>query len=726
MGLSRLQSHPSLTARLLTCLWLFLLPTAFEAQTLATNVPLLLPSAIAFDSQGNLYIVETGNQVVRKVDTAGRISTVAGTGAQGYDGDGGPATSALLDSPQGVAVDSSNLYIADTHNHCVRKVDLARGVISTVAGGTVNSLLSRPISIALDSKGRLYVADAGSHQIRRVDLSSGIVTTVAGVGVQGYGGDGAQALSALLDSPQGLAIDTAGNLYLADTHNHRVRRIDTAGAITTVAGSGAFGYAGDSGAAVSARLALPQGLSVDPLGNVYLADSANHRVRLIDAKTGAITTIAGDGTQGFTEDGATPTSTPLDSPRAASISPNGRITVVDTGNARVRQISQGSLQTIAGLGAVVPPGLSIMGPASISYGSGSISATLVSGVDATGPITFVDNFAGSTSVVATVPLTSGLALLDTSQLPAGQHTITASYAGDSSHAAAQSAAFPLVITKAVTATILTVSTAGLVSATSVDAGLPVLLTAHVASATKGTPIGTILVSDGGTLLTAANASIAGDLVFSTSALGMGPHSLYAAYSGDSNFQPSTSPTALFTVNTPPAGAVDFTIAPTGAASRTIVSGASADFTFAVQVQGNLSSPVTLAATGLPDLATASFNPGSITPGSSSASFTMTIATPQTSLLDRIRMPGVFAFLLPLFALRGRRGRLVPKLFVAILICSPLLLVTGCGDRINRGVGGNGGAPTKSYDITVTGTVAGQGGTLIQHTAVVTLVLQAAK
>ena len=797
-----------------------LLPIAVGAQTLATSLPLLLPSAIAYDSQGNLYIAETANHVVRKVDPAGHITTVAGTGVQGYEGDNEAATSALLDSPQGIAVDAANLYIADTHNHRIREVDLASGIIRTIAGNSTagsagdnglaaSATLDRPVAIALDGEGDLFIADAASHRIRKIDAVTKNITTVAGAGTQGYEGDNAQAISALLDSPQGLAVDANGNLYLADTHNQRVRRIDAlTGTITTVAGNGVFGYAGDSSAAPSARLALPQGLSVDAAGNLYFADRANHRVRRVDAISGIITTVAGDGTQGFSGDGAAPASAALDNPRSTAVSPSGLVTIADSGNQRVRQITPSSLQTIAGLGTSVPSSLAITGPVEISYGSGHLTAMVTSQSDAMGVVSFIDSSAGGSAPVATVSLSSSAATLDTSSLSAGQHVITASYGGDLSHAAAQSAAFPLTvdplaltaivapaslrygeeipklsgslrgvlprdqssvaaafsvgvsdhpnagvypvaviltgpaagnytlsaapaltITKAGTATTLSATTSTLVSAANADAGQPVLITVHVVSATTGTPAGTIVLSDGGTLLTAGNATASGDLVFSTSALSSGPHSLVATYSGDANFLPSTSPVTLFTVSTPPPAAADFTLAPNDTATKTIVSGDSASFSFNVQTQGSLSSPITLSATGLPDLATVAFNPGNIPPGTTSATFTMTVTTPKTSAL-RVRGGGSIAFaalFVPLIVFFGKRsGRTVPQLLLVLLLSVATTLIAGCGDRVYKGDGNsNTTQPPKTYPITVTGTATDAAGNPVRHTATVTLVLQPA-
>ncbi|MEO8735533.1 MAG: NHL repeat-containing protein [Edaphobacter sp.] len=296
-----------------------------HSQTQATTLPLILPSAIAYDAAGNLYIAERGNHVIRKVDPAGLITTIAGTGTQGFSGDNGPATAARLDSPQGLVLDANNiLYIADTHNNRVRKLDLATGLITTIAGTTAgfsgdsgpatSAQLNLPTALALDANHNLYVADTQNHRIRKITAATGLIATVAGNGIQGFSGDNSAATSASIDSPAGLAVDAAGNLYLSDTHNHRIRKIAAAsGLITTIAGA-TPGFSGDSGPATAATLALPHGLSIDSAGNIYIADTANHRIRRIDAITGSITTIAGNGFQTFSGDNGLALAASLDSP----------------------------------------------------------------------------------------------------------------------------------------------------------------------------------------------------------------------------------------------------------------------------------------------------------------------------------------------------------------------------------------------------------------------------
>ncbi len=291
-----------------------LLAISAAAQTQATTVPLILPGGLAYDTSGNLYFAETGNHVVRRVTPAGIITTVAGTGTQGFAGDGGAATSALLDSPSSVALDAAgDLFIADAHNHRIRRVDAVSGIITTFA-----AQLDLPAALAIDAAQNLYFADQRRHVVQRIDHASGAMTTVAGTGTQGYAGDLGPATLAAIDSPSGLALDAAGNLYIADTHNQRIRRVDAvAGIITSVAGTGQPGFAGDASAATSAAIDLPRGLALDAAGNLFLVDSRNQRIRRIDAITGQIATIAGNGTQAFAGDQAAATAASLDTPRAS-------------------------------------------------------------------------------------------------------------------------------------------------------------------------------------------------------------------------------------------------------------------------------------------------------------------------------------------------------------------------------------------------------------------------
>ena len=448
--------------------------TSARAQTQATTLPLLIPSAAAFDAQGNLYFAETGNHVVRKVTAGGVITTVAGNGAQGFAGDNGPATAAELDSPAGVALDAAgDLYIADSHNQRVREVAAATGTITTIAGTGVAGYsgdggaataakLDLPTALALDATGNLYVADTGNHRVRRIAAGTGWITTVAGNGVEGYAGDGGAATAANLDSPNGLVLDAAGNLYIADTQNGRVRGVNsTTGVISTIAGTGAVGgnvqaFGGDNGAATAAGLALPRGLTLDGAGNLYFADSANHRIRRI-SPTGTITTVAGQGTEAFAGDNAAAFAASLDSPQSVAVSPAGQLTLVDTGNQRVRQLdaqTTPAIHTIAGLGTTTPGALTLSGPTVTAYGSGTVTATLATSTNATGSVTFLESSGGTQVALGAAGLNADTASFNTSALAAAAYNLSATYAGDASHAAAQSAVLamtvsPLGITAAV-------------------------------------------------------------------------------------------------------------------------------------------------------------------------------------------------------------------------------------------------------------------------------------
>ena len=318
------------------------------------------PSGVALDGDGNLYIADTDNNRLRRVDPSGTIATIAGTGERGYSGDGGPAVAAQLSLPTGVTVDAAgNLYIADRHNHRIRRVD-GFGTITTIAGNgregysgdggpAVAAQLNYPSDVAVDGNGNLYVTDRRNHRIRRID-DTGVITTIAGTGEESYGGDNGPAVAAQLDFPAAVVVDVAGNLYIVDSGNHRIRRVDSAGMITTIAGTGQLGYSGDGAPAVSAQMLFPTGIEVDVAGNLYIADTDNHRIRRVD-RSGTITTIAGTGEQGYSGDNGPAVEAQLAYPQRVAVDGNGNLYIADWGNNRIRRVdANGTITTIAGTG----------------------------------------------------------------------------------------------------------------------------------------------------------------------------------------------------------------------------------------------------------------------------------------------------------------------------------------------------------------------------------------
>ncbi len=323
----------------------------------ATSTALGFPSGLAVDLEGNLYIADQSNNSIRKVSATGIITTVAGTGTPGFSGDGGPATSAQINSPFGVAVDSAgNIYISDSGNNRIRKV--SGGVITTVAGNgsggfsgdngpATSAQLIGPNAVVVDIHGNLFFGDIGNRRVREV--SGGIITTVAGNGTYGFSGDGGPATSAALMSPTGIGVDSAGNVYIADSASNRIRKVSK-GVITTLAGNGSSGYSGDAGPAAGAVLQNPRSVAVSADGTIQIAD--NLRVRQISTD-GFITTIAGNGT-GFGGDNGPATSAQFDGTSGVAVDSNGNVYISDVNNNRVRKVTNGVVTSVAGTGTAFP------------------------------------------------------------------------------------------------------------------------------------------------------------------------------------------------------------------------------------------------------------------------------------------------------------------------------------------------------------------------------------
>ncbi len=304
------------------------------------------PIAVTFDRQNNVYVVDFYNNRIRKINTSGVITTVAGSGLIGYTGDGTYATSANM-SPHGVAVDKKgDIFFTDASYGVVRKVNTL-GIVSTVAGGhgygytgdggpATSAQFGQTYGIAIDDTGNLYIADAGNHAVRKID-TFGVINTIAGTGVAGSLGDGGPAVTATLDSPYTVAVDRSGNVFITDYGNNKIRMVDVTGTISTVAGLGTYGYTGDGSLAIGAELNAPKGIAVDTVGNLYIADADNNVVRKVDHNTGIITTVAGNGTLGFGGDLGFALGANLYNPYGLAIDAYGGIFIADANNERIRK-----------------------------------------------------------------------------------------------------------------------------------------------------------------------------------------------------------------------------------------------------------------------------------------------------------------------------------------------------------------------------------------------------
>jgi len=312
--------------------------------------------SVAVDAAGNMYVADFNNHRLRKVDAVtGMVTTIAGTGTAGFSGDGGPAINALINNPSDVFVDAAgNIYFVDSQNFRVRKIDGVTGVISTVAGnGTasyagetilaVNAGLHYPNGITVGNN-NLYISLFSKQRICKVDLATGILSTIAGTGANGFGGDGGPAINASFSFPAGLSVSLAGEVFVADYNNNRIRKIDAAGTITTVAGNGTAAFSGDGALATNASINLPTGVAVDAAGNIFIADRNNVRIRKVIASSGIITTVAGSGNYGFSGDGGAATSpcVKLADPHKVRLDPAGNMFISDQSNNRIRKVDLSS------------------------------------------------------------------------------------------------------------------------------------------------------------------------------------------------------------------------------------------------------------------------------------------------------------------------------------------------------------------------------------------------
>jgi hypothetical protein len=312
------------------------------------------PTSVAIDTAGNVYVADGGGGPY-KIDKAGGVTIAAGNGTDSYSGDNGPATDAQLDLPFGLLKDpSGGLYISDTLNNRVRKVD-STGIITTVPGTyalepvTGLTPLRAPSGLAKDEHGNLLIADYLANQIFQLD-SAGELTVIAGTGTAGDSGDGGPALSAMLNSPRKILETPTGELLISDWGSSSIRKIDASGNITTIAGTGSKGYSGDGGPAIQAQFNQQFGIAQDAYGNIYVADTGNSRIRRID-RDGIISTVAGNGVSGYSGDGGPAISASLKNPEDVLVM-DGKLVIADASNYRIRVVdASGTIRTVAGTGS---------------------------------------------------------------------------------------------------------------------------------------------------------------------------------------------------------------------------------------------------------------------------------------------------------------------------------------------------------------------------------------
>ncbi len=372
--------------------------------------PVAFPYGLAFDAIGNLYISEYGLNRVLKLDPALNLTIFAGSGEQGGAGDGGSALLATFNGPSGLAIDlAGSVFVADQNGHRIRKIAngiittvAGNGQYGFVGDGSVplNSQIAYPFGLAFDPAGRLYVADASNHRVRRIDFSTPVIVTVAGG--NGALGDNGAARDALLFTPVGAVLDGAGNFYFADAQHHRIRKITLSGVISTVAGNGTGGFSGDGGDARNAQLRTPQGLAIDPAGNLVIADTNNHRIRRVNA-SGIIQTIAGSGVRSFSGDGFAAVLATLNHPIGLAFDLQGGFYIADTENNRIRRVTAvGQISTFAGTNTP-----EVLGDNGLAAAAG-LSSPFAVALDNAGNVYIADSFhnrvrkVAATGIITTV------------------------------------------------------------------------------------------------------------------------------------------------------------------------------------------------------------------------------------------------------------------------------------------------------------------------------------
>jgi len=630
------------------------------------------PRAVAYDTHGNLFLIDSRNDQVTRLTPDGQLTIVAGTGQEGYAGDGGPATSALLDRPSAIAVEADGtMLIADTGNHRIRSIDPG-GIIHTIAGTgsagnsgdgspATSAQLRSPAGIALDADGTVLIADTGNHRIRRIN-SSGVMTAVTGSGKEGDTGDGGPATAATFLHPAALLLLPDKRILIADTGAHRLRVLMPSGQIA------AFD---------TATLRRPQGMALDAAGSLLIADADMQQV--LQIANGGYTVLAGNSNQGLATNGS------LNSPSATAVDSSGGIAIADTGNHQVQHVAlpvmdfgnipagkqsvaQALLLQNAGSAPLQITSVALTSAFTLAPGGtcGAFPIPLAAHATCSLQVTFSPSVQGPAKTVGLVQTTSGppAALLLTGTGTAGTNLATSSTALTSNGAISY-------------------------------AGAPVQLTATVTGSLLTPPTGNLTLQDGSNNL-ATVALISGNTTIATTALTSGQHTLRAIYSGDASYASSTSAAITQTVIAAP----DFSVS-TPAASYS--GNASGTITIPVSVlplNGTLNHTASIAISGLPTGATATFLPSTFNLAGDPVAITLIIKVP-TTLASSPKNQGQWITAVLLLAVIPFKRKRAPVL----LLVMALLSLQGCGGFRTTSVS-TGSSTTHRYTCSLTVTTTG--------------------
>lgn len=635
--------------------------------------------------------------------TPATIRTVAGNGTNGFSGNGGPALAAALNNPGSMAFDTGgNLYISDTGNNQVREISSANGMITNVAGSATagSPALNAPGGLVLDAAGNLYIADAGNNVVRKVSALTGAVATIAGTGASGDSGDGGPATGAQLSHPSDLALDSFGNLYIADCGNNVVRKVSTTGIISTFAGNGNQGYSGDGSAAASAKLNAPCSLAFDNNGNLYIGDSGNNAVRKITG-TGTISTFAGNGTAGYSGDGGIATSAELNDPEAVRTDSAGDVYFADAGNNVVRMVNGiDVITTVAGTGApgdsgdggsathaqIAPSGLALDNAGNIYIANASGSAirevNVLDGIlnFAATPIDATSADSPQTATITDI----GNGLLNGNGKQNNNEELQFWVPASGLNPSITNSDFTL--TNGGTCPQLD-PTSSTTTAGRFNPGDSCTVTVSFTPSSSGTINGTVNIADNS--LNAISTFPAVQMIHLTGVgTGTGPGG-----GGGGN------PLANFTISATPA-------------SQTIAAGTTATYTISVTGTNGFTGAVSLTAAGLPSGATANFNPPSVTISGATpmtAALTITTAKNQAQSSSSPPLSGkgapllLGAFFLPLLGLAGARKRMRSMRHMAFTIVFLMLALGAICSTLTSCANIGLQDDPQSYTITIQGT-----------------------